>query len=46
MPEDCLGYLIAGELTHVGRNSSFGFGKYVLLREREDQTCIINNKYL
>ena len=46
MPEDCLDYLIAGELTHVGRNSSFGFGKYVLRREREDQMCIINNKYM
>lgn len=46
MPEDCLDYLIAGELTHVGRNSSFGFGKYVLRRESEDQTCIINNKYM
>ena len=33
MPEDCLDYLIAGELTHMGRNTSFGFGKYVLRRE-------------
>lgn len=33
MPEECLDYLIAGELTHMGRNTSFGFGKYVLRRE-------------
>lgn len=32
MPEECLDYLIAGELTHMGRNTSFGFGKYVLRR--------------
>ena len=30
MPEECLDYLIAGELTHMGRNTSFGFGQYVL----------------
>ena len=30
MPEECLDYLIAGELTHMGRNTSFGFAKYVL----------------
>lgn len=34
MPEECLEYLIAGELTHVGRNTSFGFGKYRLSRDR------------
>ena len=33
MPEECLEYLIAGELTHVGRNTSFGFGKYRLSRD-------------
>ena len=27
MPEECLEYLIAGELTHIGRNTSFGFGE-------------------
>ncbi len=32
MPDDCLDYLIAGELTHIGRNTSFGFGKYVIGR--------------
>lgn len=32
MPEECLDYLIAGELTHMGKNTSFGFGKYVLCR--------------
>lgn len=32
MPEECLDYLIAGELTHMGRNTSFGFGKYTLGR--------------
>lgn len=33
IPEDCLDYLIAGELIHIGKNTSFGFGKYVLRRE-------------
>lgn len=33
MPDECLDYLIAGELIHIGRNTSFGFGKYVLGRE-------------
>ena len=28
--EECLNYLIAGELLHIGRNTSFGFGKYHL----------------
>ncbi len=32
MPEDCLEYLIAGELTHIGKNTSFGFGHYKLAR--------------
>ena len=26
MPDECLDYLIAGELIHIGRNTSFGFG--------------------
>lgn len=30
MPDECLDYLIAGELTHIGKNTSFGFGKYFL----------------
>lgn len=30
MPEDCLRYLLAGELLHIGKNTSFGFGKYRL----------------
>ena len=30
MPEECIDYLIAGELTHMGKNTSFGFGKYRL----------------
>lgn len=34
MPEECLDYLIAGELIHIGRNTSFGFGKYILRREK------------
>lgn len=28
--EDCLDCLIAGELIHIGKNISFGFGQYVL----------------
>ncbi len=35
MPEDCLEYLIAGELTHIGKNTSFGFGEYRIQREDE-----------
>lgn len=27
-PEDLLNWLLAGELTHVGKNTSFGFGRY------------------
>lgn len=30
MTEECLEYLIAGELIHMGKNISFGFGQYVL----------------
>lgn len=33
MPDECLDYLIAGELTHMGKNTSFGFGKYRLERK-------------
>lgn len=28
MPEEHLLYLLAGELLHIGKNSSFGFGRY------------------
>ena len=28
IPEDYLPYLLAGELLHIGKNSSFGFGRY------------------
>lgn len=28
IPEELLPYLIAGELLHIGKNSSFGFGRY------------------
>lgn len=31
MPEEYLSYLLAGELLHIGKNSSFGFGKYLFL---------------
>ena len=34
MPEECLDWLIAGELVHMGKNTSFGFGKYILERKR------------
>lgn len=27
--EQCLDYLLAGELVHIGKNTSFGFGKYI-----------------
>lgn len=30
MEEECLDLLLAGELTHIGKNTSFGFGKYVV----------------
>ena len=30
VPEECIDYLIAGEITHIGKNTSFGFGKYYL----------------
>lgn len=30
IPEDMLFILAAGELTHIGKNTSFGFGKYML----------------
>ena len=33
MPGECLDYLIAGELTHMGKNTSFGFGQFVLGRD-------------
>lgn len=30
MPEDLLNILLAGELVHIGKNTSFGFGRYRL----------------
>lgn len=30
IPETYLPFLIAGELFHIGKNSSFGFGKYIV----------------
>lgn len=30
IPEDILFYLLAGEILHIGKNTSFGFGRYVL----------------
>ena len=30
IPDECIDYLIVGELTHIGKNTSFGFGKYFL----------------
>ena len=41
IPETCLEYLLAGELTHMGKNISFGFGQYMFLKDhlqgREDE---------
>ena len=34
IPEQCLDYLIAGEVTHIGKNTSFGFGKYIIRRNK------------
>lgn len=31
IPEEVLDLLLAGELLHIGKNTSFGFGKYVLM---------------
>ena len=28
---ESLGYLIAGQLVHIGKNTSMGFGRYVIL---------------
>lgn len=33
VPENCLTYLVAGELIHLGKNTSFGFGKYSITPE-------------
>ncbi|MCD7715315.1 MAG: CRISPR system precrRNA processing endoribonuclease RAMP protein Cas6 [Lachnospiraceae bacterium] len=33
VPDECLEYLLAGELTHIGKNTSFGFGKYIINKE-------------
>lgn len=30
IPEEYLDYILAGELLHIGKNSSFGFGRYEL----------------
>ena len=38
IPEECMDYLIAGELTQIGKNTSFGFGKYILGRGEENNT--------
>ena len=37
IPEECMDYLIAGELTQIGKNTSFGFGKYILGRGEGEQ---------
>ena len=31
VPEEVKGLLLAGELIHVGKNTSFGFGRYEIL---------------
>ena len=31
IPEDMLLVLVSGELTHIGKNTSFGFGKYKII---------------
>ena len=30
IPEDLILLLLAGEVTHIGKNTSFGFGRYRL----------------
>lgn len=30
LQDECLDYLIAGEMPHIGKNTSVGFGKYFL----------------
>ena len=34
IPEACYPYLLAGERTHIGKNTSFGFGHYRLMEHR------------
>lgn len=35
IPEGMLPFLLAGELTHIGKNTSFGFGRYSVIGKRE-----------
>ena len=35
LPEEMVPFLIAGELVHIGKNTSMGFGKYKIIREVE-----------
>ena len=30
LPGEYLSYLLAGELLHIGKNTSFGFGRYTV----------------
>lgn len=32
IPNECMDYLIAGEVVHIGKNTSFGFGGYYISR--------------
>ena len=32
IPDQCWPYLVAGEVLHIGKNTSFGYGKYRIIQ--------------
>lgn len=32
IPDECIDYFLAGEVLHIGKNTSFGFGRYFISR--------------